>query len=107
MSNIKLLGNNFQMITTELKQNLSTKIKMNIPSAEIVENSTVTLTCSSDANPAANYTWYKKNGNPRLSTSHKGPELVFSSVQSSDSGESTAGLQLHSTLGLWRVLLWI
>uniref|UniRef100_A0A671TFZ8 Ig-like domain-containing protein n=1 Tax=Sparus aurata TaxID=8175 RepID=A0A671TFZ8_SPAAU len=32
------------------------------PSAEIVEGSSVTLTCSSDANPAANYTWYKENG---------------------------------------------
>ncbi|XP_051242298.1 B-cell receptor CD22-like isoform X5 [Dicentrarchus labrax] len=31
------------------------------PSGEIVDNSTVTLTCSSDANPAANYTWYKEN----------------------------------------------
>ncbi|XP_068569084.1 B-cell receptor CD22-like [Cebidichthys violaceus] len=30
-------------------------------SAEIVEGSSVTLTCSSDANPAANYTWYKKD----------------------------------------------
>uniref|UniRef100_A0A3Q3FKT6 Ig-like domain-containing protein n=1 Tax=Labrus bergylta TaxID=56723 RepID=A0A3Q3FKT6_9LABR len=57
------------------------------PSAEIVENSTVTLTCSSDANPAANYTWYKKNGNPDFQPLSKGPELVFSSVQSSDSGE--------------------
>ncbi|XP_035772150.1 B-cell receptor CD22-like [Neolamprologus brichardi] len=33
------------------------------PSAEIVEGSSVTLTCSSDANPAANYTWYKEDEN--------------------------------------------
>ncbi|XP_070684465.1 Schwann cell myelin protein-like [Pempheris klunzingeri] len=31
------------------------------PSAEIVEGSSVNLTCSSDANPAANYTWYKED----------------------------------------------
>ncbi|XP_071360048.1 sialoadhesin-like isoform X2 [Trachinotus anak] len=31
------------------------------PSGEIVEGSSVNLTCSSDANPAANYTWYKEN----------------------------------------------
>ncbi|XP_047433457.1 B-cell receptor CD22-like [Mugil cephalus] len=31
------------------------------PSGEIVEGSSVTLTCSSDANPVANYTWYKEN----------------------------------------------
>nr|XP_033479771.1 B-cell receptor CD22-like isoform X2 [Epinephelus lanceolatus] len=55
------------------------------PSAEIVEGSSVTLTCSSDANPAANYTCYKKTVNPRpLSDT---PQLVFSSIQSSDSGQ--------------------
>ncbi|CAG5928836.1 unnamed protein product, partial [Menidia menidia] len=30
------------------------------PSGELLENNEVTLTCSSDANPPANYTWYKK-----------------------------------------------
>ncbi|XP_034739839.1 hemicentin-1-like [Etheostoma cragini] len=51
------------------------------PSAEIVEGSSVTLTCSSDANPAANYTWYKKN------VLSEGPLLVFISIQSSESGQ--------------------
>ncbi|XP_026158140.1 sialic acid-binding Ig-like lectin 14 isoform X4 [Mastacembelus armatus] len=55
------------------------------PSAEIVEGSSVTLTCSSDANPAANYTWYKKHGNPSLQPASK--RFNFSSIQSSDSGE--------------------
>ncbi|XP_060928590.1 limbic system-associated membrane protein-like [Limanda limanda] len=31
------------------------------PSGEIMEGSWVTLTCSSDANPAASYTWYKED----------------------------------------------
>uniref|UniRef100_A0A671TD12 Ig-like domain-containing protein n=1 Tax=Sparus aurata TaxID=8175 RepID=A0A671TD12_SPAAU len=57
------------------------------PSAEIVEGSSVTLTCSSDANPAAKYTWYKKNGDPDLHPLSKEPQLVFSSIQSSASGE--------------------
>ncbi|XP_067441966.1 B-cell receptor CD22-like [Thunnus thynnus] len=57
------------------------------PSGEIVEGSSVTLTCSSDANPAANYTWYKKNVNPDLQPLSKDPQLVFSSIQSSESGE--------------------
>uniref|UniRef100_A0A3Q3FGH9 Ig-like domain-containing protein n=1 Tax=Labrus bergylta TaxID=56723 RepID=A0A3Q3FGH9_9LABR len=52
------------------------------PSAEIVEGSSVTVTCSCDANPAPEYTWYNMNGR-ELS---KESELVFSSVQSSDSG---------------------
>ncbi|XP_075947921.1 uncharacterized protein LOC142949917 isoform X2 [Anarhichas minor] len=30
-------------------------------SGDIMKNSSVTLTCSSDANPAANYTWYKED----------------------------------------------
>uniref|UniRef100_A0A671W0F2 Ig-like domain-containing protein n=1 Tax=Sparus aurata TaxID=8175 RepID=A0A671W0F2_SPAAU len=57
------------------------------PSAEIVEGSSVTLTCSSDANPAAKYTWYMKNGDPDLQPLSKEPQLVFSFIQSSDSGE--------------------
>ncbi|XP_029905570.1 B-cell receptor CD22-like [Myripristis murdjan] len=57
------------------------------PSGEIVEGSSVTLTCSSDANPAATYTWYKKNGNPDQEPFRTGPQLDFVSIQSSDSGE--------------------
>uniref|UniRef100_A0AAQ4Q8C8 Ig-like domain-containing protein n=1 Tax=Gasterosteus aculeatus aculeatus TaxID=481459 RepID=A0AAQ4Q8C8_GASAC len=56
------------------------------PSAEMLEGDSVTLTCSTDANPAANYTWYKEDGtsDPRLLSEE--PQLVFSSIQSSDSG---------------------
>ncbi|CAK6982784.1 sialoadhesin-like, partial [Scomber scombrus] len=57
------------------------------PSGDIMEGSSVNLTCSSDANPAANYTWYKENVNPDLQPLSKEPQLVFSSIQSSDSGE--------------------
>uniref|UniRef100_A0A7N8YHZ2 B-cell receptor CD22 n=1 Tax=Mastacembelus armatus TaxID=205130 RepID=A0A7N8YHZ2_9TELE len=53
------------------------------PSAEIVEGSSLTLTCSSDANPAAKHTWYKRN-HTLLS---KEPQLLFNSIQSTDSGE--------------------
>uniref|UniRef100_A0A3Q3L6I9 Ig-like domain-containing protein n=1 Tax=Mastacembelus armatus TaxID=205130 RepID=A0A3Q3L6I9_9TELE len=48
-----------------------------------MKGSSLTLTCSSDAHPAAKYTWYKKN-HTLLS---KEPQLIFSSIQSSDSGE--------------------
>ncbi len=43
----------------------------------------MTLTCSSDANPAANYTWYKEN-----KTLIQGPEDVYhlTPVRLSDSG---------------------
>ncbi|XP_028419833.1 sialoadhesin-like isoform X2 [Perca flavescens] len=56
------------------------------PSAEIVEGSSVTLACSSDANPAAKYTyWFKEK--PVIKYLSEGPQLVFSSIQSSDSGQ--------------------
>ncbi|XP_045546870.1 sialoadhesin [Salmo salar] len=56
------------------------------PSGEIVEDSSVTLTCSSDANPPVDkYTWYKKNGGGYQSMT--GPQHVFNQIQSSDSGE--------------------
>uniref|UniRef100_A0AAQ4Q510 Ig-like domain-containing protein n=1 Tax=Gasterosteus aculeatus aculeatus TaxID=481459 RepID=A0AAQ4Q510_GASAC len=56
------------------------------PSAEILEGGSVTLTCSTDANPAANYTWYKGDGTSDPHLLSEEPQLVFSSIQSSDSG---------------------
>uniref|UniRef100_A0A8C4GYF5 B-cell receptor CD22 n=1 Tax=Dicentrarchus labrax TaxID=13489 RepID=A0A8C4GYF5_DICLA len=57
------------------------------PSGEIVEGSSVTLTCSSDANPAATYTWYKKKEIPDHGYVSKEPQLFLMSICSSDSGE--------------------
>uniref|UniRef100_A0A8C7JK62 Ig-like domain-containing protein n=1 Tax=Oncorhynchus kisutch TaxID=8019 RepID=A0A8C7JK62_ONCKI len=59
-------------------------------SDEILEGSSVTLTCISDANPpVGKYTWYKKIGAHYQSFSHGNTELqhVFSHIQSSDTGE--------------------
>uniref|UniRef100_A0A7N6C444 Ig-like domain-containing protein n=1 Tax=Anabas testudineus TaxID=64144 RepID=A0A7N6C444_ANATE len=47
-------------VTTKYQLMLTLTVVSAVPS-EIVEGSSVTLTCSSDANPAANYTWYKEN----------------------------------------------
>ncbi|XP_076583699.1 sialoadhesin-like [Chaetodon auriga] len=55
------------------------------PLGEIMEGRSVTLSCSSDANPAANYTWYKENVNVKALSEEA--QFVFRSIQSSDSGE--------------------
>ncbi|XP_071384056.1 B-cell receptor CD22-like, partial [Centroberyx affinis] len=57
------------------------------PSGEIVEGSSVNLTCSSDANPAATYTWYKENGNPDHKPLKTGPQLDLVSIHSTDCRE--------------------
>uniref|UniRef100_A0A6Q2YVF2 Ig-like domain-containing protein n=1 Tax=Esox lucius TaxID=8010 RepID=A0A6Q2YVF2_ESOLU len=55
------------------------------PSGEIVEGSSVTLTCSSDANPTLDkYTWYKKTvSSPKAS----GQSYSITNITSEDSGE--------------------
>uniref|UniRef100_A0A8C6KLW8 Ig-like domain-containing protein n=1 Tax=Nothobranchius furzeri TaxID=105023 RepID=A0A8C6KLW8_NOTFU len=56
------------------------------PSGEIMEDRSVTLTCSSDANPAAKYTWYEKDGDQNYKHLSSEQHHVFSSIKSSDSG---------------------
>ncbi|XP_030634722.1 B-cell receptor CD22-like [Chanos chanos] len=54
------------------------------PSGEIVEGSSVTLTCSSDANaPQINYTWYKDS--VTLPVGY-GQSYIINNIQSSNSG---------------------
>ncbi|XP_060754303.1 titin-like [Neoarius graeffei] len=61
-------------------KNVSVSIR---PSGEIVEGSSVTLTCSSDANPPVeNYTWFKGT-----TSVGKGKTYTISTISSEDSGE--------------------
>ncbi|KAK3510767.1 hypothetical protein QTP70_022476, partial [Hemibagrus guttatus] len=72
------------------------------PSGEIVEGRSVTLTCSSDANPPVqSYTWYK--GSSHMSTGHT---YRINSIRSEDSGDYTCraenkhGHQLSAAVSL-------
>uniref|UniRef100_A0A665UEY9 B-cell receptor CD22 n=1 Tax=Echeneis naucrates TaxID=173247 RepID=A0A665UEY9_ECHNA len=51
--------------------------------SEVNLGRSITLTCSSDANPAAKYRWYKEDQILVL----KGPHLVLNNLRSSDSGQ--------------------
>ncbi|KAM9454164.1 B-cell receptor CD22-like [Clarias gariepinus] len=55
------------------------------PSGEILEDSSVTLTCSSDANPPVeNYTWFKGTSSLRTEINY-----TFDKIRSEDSGNYT------------------
>ncbi|XP_066575347.1 B-cell receptor CD22 isoform X2 [Amia ocellicauda] len=57
------------------------------PSGEIVEGSSVTLTCSSNANPPVeNYTWFKTNG-AAVWENGSGQSLTIAEISSGDSGQ--------------------
>ncbi|XP_032417750.1 B-cell receptor CD22-like isoform X2 [Xiphophorus hellerii] len=53
------------------------------PSGDIVVGSSVTLTCSSDANPAANYTWYKEGEKAQKAS---GENFTITNIQNEHSG---------------------
>ncbi|KAG7263518.1 hypothetical protein CRUP_000608 [Coryphaenoides rupestris] len=57
------------------------------PSGDIEEGSSVTLNCSSDANPAAQYTWFKVNTDHSLRNMSQGQQIIFNRILSSDSGQ--------------------
>ncbi|MBN3295610.1 CD22 protein, partial [Amia calva] len=57
------------------------------PSGEIVEGSSVTLTCSSNANPPVqNYTWFKTNGAAVWERKSQ-KDLIIAEISSGDSGQ--------------------
>ena len=80
-----LICGNYNGILSDGPKNTSVSIS---PSGEIVEGSSVTLTCSSDANPPVKrYTWYKKSGHQSISYGNTEPQQVFNQIKSSDTGE--------------------
>ncbi|KAI4793135.1 hypothetical protein KUCAC02_032911, partial [Chaenocephalus aceratus] len=63
---------------------------VSVSSAEIEEGSSVTLTCSSDANPAANYTWYKEDEDSPIAS---GPIFNITDFRAEYSGSYSCGTQ--------------
>ena len=65
------------------------------PSGEIEEGSSVTLSCSSDANPAANYTWFKEHED---SVRESGQNYTITNITSEHGGNYYC--QAHNAIGL-------
>lgn len=63
------------------------------PSAEVEEDTTVTLSCRSDANPAAHYSWYKEGENSPKSSEQN---FTITRVRAEDSG--------HYSCRVWNLL---
>ncbi|XP_054634960.1 B-cell receptor CD22-like [Dunckerocampus dactyliophorus] len=59
------------------------------PPGDIVEGTAVTLNCRSDAHPAASLSWYKRT----TYLNHNESQLVFTSIQSSDSADYYCSVQ--------------
>ncbi|CAL8399024.1 unnamed protein product [Arctogadus glacialis] len=64
------------------------------PSGEVEEGSSVTLSCSSDANPAANYTWFKE---PEIPVKESGQNYTITNITSEH--EENYYCQAHNAIG--------
>uniref|UniRef100_A0A671T6K1 Ig-like domain-containing protein n=1 Tax=Sinocyclocheilus anshuiensis TaxID=1608454 RepID=A0A671T6K1_9TELE len=80
----------------------NTSVRIN-PAGLVLEGHSVTLSCSSDANPAVNYTWYRDTERP-LNPVQTGPNLTINNTDPTDSGryycraENKHGTQKTSAL---------
>ncbi|XP_052440854.1 B-cell receptor CD22-like [Carassius gibelio] len=80
----------------------NTSVRIN-PAGLVLEGRSVTLICSSDANPAVNYTWYRDTERP-LNPVQTGPNLTINNTNLTHSGryyctaENKHGTQTSSVL---------
>ncbi|KAF7689243.1 hypothetical protein HF521_012596 [Silurus meridionalis] len=100
------------MCSNEVGHQNSTSVTLNVlyppknvsisPSGEIVEGSSVTLTCSSDSNPPVEtYTWFKENGSSRVGSgqSYRALQsgLYYCEVQNKLGSERSAAVSITIT----------
>ena len=71
------------------------------PSGEIKEGGSVTLSCSSDANPAADYTWFKEHED---SVEESGENYTISNITSELGGNYYC--EARNAVGLQNSTLW-
>uniref|UniRef100_A0A673XHC0 Si:dkey-27j5.10 n=1 Tax=Salmo trutta TaxID=8032 RepID=A0A673XHC0_SALTR len=92
---------------SDVKSNVtSLNVQCDSPSGPVVEGIFVNLTCSSHANPAVSYTWYKVNGSCPIQS---GTQLILEKVSPANSGRYYCEAQnkhgaLNSSLLLLDVL---
>uniref|UniRef100_A0A4W5Q252 B-cell receptor CD22 n=1 Tax=Hucho hucho TaxID=62062 RepID=A0A4W5Q252_9TELE len=72
-----------KVLSTNSPRNTSVSVW---PSSEVLEGSDVTLTCSSNANPTLNYTWFKIDGDSCLEMVSQA-ELQFNVTHTGNSGK--------------------
>ncbi|XP_026104330.1 B-cell receptor CD22-like, partial [Carassius auratus] len=89
-----------EIVVLDAPKNTSVRIN---PAGLVLEGRSVTLICSSDANPAVNYTWYRDTERP-LNPVQTGPNLTINNTDPTHSGryyctaENKHGTQNSSVL---------
>ncbi len=76
------LYQSFDIFFSDVPKNISALV---IPSSSVLEGSSVTLICSSDANPAVNYTWSRES-EEQLEQLQTGETLTFNRTDPTHSG---------------------
>ncbi|TNN71088.1 B-cell receptor CD22 [Liparis tanakae] len=76
-------GTNQVLLVKTLSSSSSASSPLTLDTTHVVEGRSVTLSCSSDANPAASYTWYKEDEEEPAAS---GPIFIINDFRDERSG---------------------